>query len=435
MLSAFALVAGCASHDGSGASGTGGASSAGTAGGGGSGASLAGSGGTVGMVGAGGTVATGGTVGNGGRGDAGSTASGGGPASNGSGGSGTQGAAGAVGTGQSGLPFSYWLGVDVSWEETKPPATRATLIAALKAHGINSIRLRTFVDPKAADGYDTVEGSCDLAHTIAFGKQVKAAGMGFLLDFHYSDTWADPGHQCVPIQWQSYTTIADLAKAVHDYTKDAITQLIAGGARPDMVQIGNETTPGMLIQRCQPGASGDNPVNGKTANWVNLGALLKAGVDGVKEVDPKIMTALHIDRGGDKTDGTAALATSITWFTNALKYTTVDAFGESSYQTYQGDASNVAHSKTIWQTVESGLAAKFPNVKIFAAEIGSGEREINDVNFGLPNQTGIGTFFWEATRAGEWNTGALLSPSGGDYVAQPQMALYDQMKIDYASRL
>jgi arabinogalactan endo-1,4-beta-galactosidase len=69
----------------------------------------------------------------------------------------------------------------------------STLVTSATLHGINSIRLRTFVDPKASDGYDKANGNCDLAHTIAFGKQIKAAGMGLLVDFHYSDNWADPG--------------------------------------------------------------------------------------------------------------------------------------------------------------------------------------------------------------------------------------------------
>src|SRR5438132_4579725 len=131
----------------------------------------------------------------------------------------------------------------------------------MKEHGFNAIRLRTFVDPRAADGYDQANGSADLGHTIAFGKQIKDAGLSLLLDFHYSDNWADPGKQCVPVAWQKFTTIEQLASAVHDYTKDAISQLIAGAARPDLVQIGNEITPGMLLHVCdgagQP--TGSNP--------------------------------------------------------------------------------------------------------------------------------------------------------------------------------
>ena len=328
----------------------------------------------------------------------------------------------------------YMLGVDISFVGTQSEANRLSLLNLLKEHGINAVRLRTFVDPKAADGYDKTSGACDLAHTIAFGKQIKTAGMSFLVDFHYSDNWADPGKQCVPIIWQKYTTIAQLAEAVHDYTKDAITQLIAGGARPDMVQIGNETTNGMLIHRCDSKGepTSTNPVNGKTSNWNNLGALLKAGVDAVNEVDPKIMTSFHIAKGGDHTDGKGALSTSITWLTNALKYTKVDAFGESCYATYQGDKNSASNTKRIWQTVQEGLVAKFPNVKIFAAEIGGFIREINDVNYNLPNQAGIGTYFWEATMSSSsWNTGALVNRSGSAWVPTSQLALYDQMYKDY----
>ncbi|MBN2036829.1 MAG: glycosyl hydrolase 53 family protein, partial [Chitinispirillaceae bacterium] len=262
----------------------------------------------------------------------------------------------------------------------------------------------------------------------------KAAGMHFLVDFHYSDNWADPGKQCVPIAWQKYTTIKELAEAVYDYTKDAITQLIAGDARPDMVQIGNETAPGMLIHRCDSRGepTGTNPVNGSTSNWANLGALLKAGVDAVNEVDSTIMTSFHIAKGGDHTDGKSALSTSVNWLTNALKYTKVDAFGESCYATYQGDKNSASHSKEIWQTTEGGLAEKFPDIKIFAAEIGGFIREINDVIYNLPNEQGIGTYFWEATMSSSsWNTGALVTQSGTTYVPTSQLALYDQMYKDY----
>lgn len=410
--------------------GSGGTAGAGTGSGGAAG--TPGSGGTAGIAtGSGGTP--GGSAGVPGAG--GNLGSGGAPGAGGAPGSG--GKAGTGGAGGASLPFSYWLGMDVSFEEMQPEATRANLLSTLKARGINSIRLRTFVDPTAADGYSK-SGACDLAHTIAFGKQIKAAGMGFLVDFHYSDNWADPGKQCVPIKWQSYTTIGQLATAVHDYTKDAITQLIAGGARPDMVQIGNETTPGMLIHRCDSSGSptGKNPIGGSTSNWVNLGALLKAGVDAVKEVDPKILTSFHIAKGGDHTDGTSALSTSVNWLTNALKYTAVDAFGESCYQTYQGDASSASKSKAIWQTVQGGLASKFPNIKIFAAEYGGSPREINDVIFGLPNQQGLGTFYWEPTMAGAWNPGVtLLTRSGSTYTPTSNMSVYEPMKTAYASRL
>ena len=343
---------------------------------------------------------------------------------------------------------SYFIGADITSVQaaeaggaTYSDGTKKDIFQLLKDHGFNYIRLRTFVDPKAADGYDKQNGYADLAHTITFGKRIKAAGMGFLLDFHYSDNWADPGKQCVPVAWQGYTTITDLATAVHDYTKDAITQLIAGGARPDMVQIGNEITPGMLLDVCDAGGqpTGSNKVTGSTSNWANLGTLLKAGVKGVKDVDTGIKIMLHIDRGGDKpTDKAgAALQTSITWITNAMNQgVAFDVFGESCYQAYQGDPNSVANTKTGWTNTLGGLATKFPNLKIVAAEYGPMEREINDVVFGIANQRGAGTFNWEPSEQGAWNTGhALFSVQGRAYTATADLALYDAMKTAYAGRL
>jgi arabinogalactan endo-1,4-beta-galactosidase len=356
--------------------------------------------------------------------------------------SGATGSAGATAS-----SATYMIGADITSVQaaeargaTYSDGTKKDIFQLLKDHGFNYIRLRTFVDPKAADGYDQTNGYADLAHTITFGKRIKAAGLGFLLDFHYSDNWADPGKQCVPIAWQNYTTIAQLATAVHDYTKDAITQLIAGGARPDMVQIGNEITPGMLINVCDSGGqpTGNNQVTGSISNWTNLGMLLKAGVQGVKDVDTGIKIMLHIDRGGDKGGYTgAALSTSTSFISNAQKQGVVfDVFGESCYQAYQGDTTSTANTKTDWTSTFGGLVTKFPNLQFVAAEYGPLQREIDDVVFGLANQQGLGTFNWEPTEQGAWNTGhSLFTAQGNTNTATADLALYDAMKTAYASRL
>jgi arabinogalactan endo-1,4-beta-galactosidase len=297
----------------------------------------------------------------------------------------------------------------------------------MKSHGFNYIRLRTFVDPKASDGYDKNNGYDDVAHTLSFAKQIKDAGMGFLLDFHYSDNWADPGKQCVPVPWYGATTITALATLVHDYTKDAIQQLVAGGARPDMVQIGNEITPGMLIHRCdsggQPISGMNNPVTGSISNWANLGTLLKAGIAGVREVDPTIIISMHIDRGND-------LNSSRSFITNATNQgVSFDVFGESCYTAYQGQPS-------AWMNTFTMLASMFPNMKFMIAEYGPEQKAANDIIFNLPNNRGVGTFNWEPTTQGAWNTGHnLFVRSGTTYNTTADVALYDQMKIDYASRL
>jgi arabinogalactan endo-1,4-beta-galactosidase len=344
------------------------------------------------------------------------------------------------------LKASFYIGADITNAESASSTAQDSLLSLMQSHGFNCVRLRTFVDPKAADGYDKINGYADIAHTATFGKKIKDLGMGLLVDFHYSDNWADPGKQCVPKAWQSYTTIDELATAVRDYTKNSITTLIAGGARPDMVQIGNETTPGMLLHVCDSGGqpTGSNKVTGSVSNWTNLGSLLKAGVQGVKDVDTGISIALHIDKCGDKPTETAgsALSASKSYITNATKQgVQFDVFGESCYQRYQGDPNSTTSTKTGWTNTFNGLASAFPDLKFMAAEYGPMQREINDVLFNVPNQQGVGTFNWEPDTAGDWNKSAdgvshvLFTRSGNTYTAQPDLALYDQMKIDYASRL
>lgn len=383
---------------------------------------------TGGKSNAGGTTANGGSKATGGASSTGTGGATGGKSA--MGGSAAAGGSTSVGGSTNGCgavnPHLFAIGADITDQEVAPDATRTNLLTTMKSHGFNYVRLRTFVDPKASDGYDKTNGYDDIAHTVAFGKQIKDACMGLLVDFHYSDNWADPGKQCVPIAWQQYTTIADLATALHDYTKDAITKLVAGGARPDMVQIGNETTPGMLLHRCDSGGqpTGSNPVTGSISNWTNLGTLFKAGVQGVKDVDPTILISLHIDQGD-------SYSTSRTYITNAQNQgVKFDAFGESCYTAYQGQPSG-------WQSTFTQLATAFPSLKLFIAEYGPAQREANDIIFNLGNDQGFGTFNWEPTTQGAWNdTGHdLLRRSGNTYTAQPDLALYDQMKVDYASRL
>jgi arabinogalactan endo-1,4-beta-galactosidase len=367
--------------------------------------------------------------------------------------SGTTGAAGTPGTGGAsgggGGPVagSYFLGADITFVQadeargtTYSDGTTKDILQLLKDHGFNYIRLRAFVDPRATDGYDKQQGFGDLAHTIAFGQRIKAANMGFLLDLHYSDNWADPGKQCIPVAWQGMD-VDQMVQAVHDYTKGAITELVAAGARPDMVQVGNEITPGMLIHIC--GTNGRpvsvNGINGSTSNWANLGKFLAAGSNGVKEVDPGIKVMLHIDRGGDRPADPpgAALQISIDWITNAINQgVSFDVVGESSYQLYQGDASSATNTASGWNHTYTELALRFPNLKLVAAEYGPLQREINDVVFNLPRQQGIGTFDWEPTRQGAWNTGhTLFSTTGNPRTAAPDLALFDEMKTVYGSRL
>ena len=153
-----------------------------------------------------------------------------------------------VGADISAVPTSEARGVKFS-----DNGVQKDILQILKDHGFNYIRLRIFVEPTNQGGY-SAQGYCGLAKTIPMARRVKEAGMGLLLDFHYSDTWADPGKQTKPLAWREMPP-EQLVKTVHDYTLDVITRLKTAGGEPDMVQIGNEITPGMLLN-AMPGGRG-----------------------------------------------------------------------------------------------------------------------------------------------------------------------------------
>ena len=119
-------------------------------------------------------------------------------------------------------------------------------------------------------------------------KRIKAAGMRFLLDFHYSDTWADPGHQVKPAAWIDLHG-AGLEKAVDDHTRDVVAALKRQGTPPDMVQIGNEISNGFLWPDGNAWKSG---------KWDMFCGLIKAGIAGAKQADPSVKTMLHLAWGG-----------------------------------------------------------------------------------------------------------------------------------------
>ncbi len=146
-------------------------------------------------------------------------------------------------------------------------------IAILREAGMNAFRLRLFVNP----GYDNVVVN-DLAYTVALAKRVKVPGAKFLLDIHYSDTWVDPSKQFVPKAWEGLD-FAALCDRVRSYTKETIAAFIKADAMPDMVQLGNEITNGMLWPegRIEFGPDPD------PAAWDRLAALQKAAHEGLAQ--------------------------------------------------------------------------------------------------------------------------------------------------------
>ena len=303
-------------------------------------------------------------------------------------------------------PQDFIIGADISGVQAaeargmqySDKGVTKDILAILRDHGFNYVRLRVFVDPTRATPRDrpySLQGYCDLPHTIEMAKRVKSMGMGLLIDFHYSDSWADPGKQFTPSAWAELP-FDDLVRKMHDWTKDAVMQMRDAGAEPDMVQVGNEITPGLMTDR-----------GGSARDWTQLGRLLKAGIAGVKEVDSGILVMLHIDKGGDN------MATR-RWVDAALAQgVQFDILGESCYTRWQGPPSG-------WKANFDDLVVRYPSLSFVIAEVGSETKESLDIMRSLPNRKGLGTFIWEPTSNGNGqalfdNTGALIPEKMAPY--------------------
>jgi arabinogalactan endo-1,4-beta-galactosidase len=352
-----------------------------------------------------------GGVSTGGAGTAGESTGGVSTAGAGSGGVSTGGAATGGSSGSTSYP-PFILGADIS--RVQADEDRGTtfsdngvtkdILEILKDHGFNYIRLRTLHDPRAPGGYSS-QGYCDLEHTIAMGQRVRDAGMGFLLDFFYSDTWTDPDEQAKPAAWANLSFDA-LTQAVYDYTNDAITRLVAAGARPDMVQIGNEMTGGILFP--------DGRVSG---GYSNLATLLKAGIAGVRDVDPGIKIVLHIDRCNDW-NGTQ-------WWVDGVRNEGVefDILGQSCYTEYQGDPST-------WTSVFANAAERYPDLLFIVAEYSQAAEQTNEVVHNIPDGKGLGTFIWEPTY---WRE-TLFDWRGMTCVTNDRIRVFDELAERYGLR-
>lgn len=194
------------------------------------------------------------------------------------------------------------------------------LIRVMMNNGCNCFRVRLFVNPNGRGGVIQ-----DVPYTVALGKRIKAAGAVFMLDFHYSDTWADPGKQFKPKAWENLS-FDELTKKVESYTAEVITEFKKQDALPDMVQVGNEIDNGFIWP--------DGRLDGKDPNqWPRFSTLLKAGITGVRNsLTPRDKTRIiiHIACGGNiqKTDW---------FFSNCQKYgVDYDIIGQSFYPWWHG---------------------------------------------------------------------------------------------------
>ncbi len=168
------------------------------------------------------------------------------------------------------------------------------LLAFLQEQGWNAVRLRLFVDPSQASATDRGQGvRQSLDYVVPLARRIKEAGMLLMLDFHYSDSWADPSKQWTPASWQGFAD-EQLASKVYDYTRECLHRLNAEGASPDFIQTGNEISYGMLWG--PEGTTLNRCYQGSTDGWQRFGLLLRQAVRACREECPRASIVIHTER-------------------------------------------------------------------------------------------------------------------------------------------
>lgn len=245
------------------------------------------------------------------------------------------------------------------------------LLSFLKEQGMNAMRVRLFVDPSRASAEHKGQGvRQDLDYVKKLGKKIKDAGLKLMLDFHYSDTWADPGHQATPYLFISVNTPA--TSYIYTYTKDCLEQMKAVGATPDFIQTGNEISWGMMYDvGCKLEAKSDWS-GYKDTNWDNFSTALKNAGKACREVCPEAQIIIHTEQVGN-----TPLVTD--YYKRLQQYDIdYDIIGTSYYPYYHGNLTQLNKTLTAFET-------QFPSKKIMVVETGCSYREkVGDNNQGYP---------------------------------------------------
>lgn len=294
----------------------------------------------------------------------------------------------------------YAIGADLSFLKSaedrgftfKENDTAKKGLLIFKDHGYNWIRLRLFHTPATLPN--------NLDYTIQLARKAKEAGFKFLLDYHYSDTWADPGKQYIPKAWENFSH-KELVQAVSEYTKETIIAFKDAGVLPDMVQIGNEVINGILW-----------PDGRLPDNWDNFADLIRAGVEGVfagsgESGHPEIM--IHIDQGGNK-DKTKY------FFDKFLTYNIdFDYIGQSYYPWWHGTLLDLRDNMIFMakeykkpiilvEVAYCASPAEYINKPAPFPESPEGQKEflneVNNIVLNAPDNLGAGLFWWEPATMG-----------------------------------
>jgi arabinogalactan endo-1,4-beta-galactosidase len=291
-------------------------------------------------------------------------------------------------------------GADISWtpqmeatgyEFYNEKGEKDDVLKILKSKGMDAIRLRVFVNPNDDKG----SGHCSKEETVAFAKRLKSLGFRIMIDFHYSDSWADPNKQYKPKAWENLN-FEDLKKAVYNHTYDVLLALKKEKITPEWVQVGNEIPNGILWP------------DGHSKNFKNLGELLNKGYDAVKAINKKIKVIVHIDEGNN--------TEKITWFYKNIAEQNVkyDVIGLSYYPYW---------IKKDWtETIQDlqknmNYLTKTYNKEVMVVEVGGEDTQVENTYKlleatikavrNVPNKKGTGVFYWEPQGAKSWSGYAL----------------------------
>ena len=314
------------------------------------------------------------------------------------------------------LPEDFILGMDASCVPsleaggviyTDHDGQARDVFAILRDNGINYIRVRIWNDPFTADGRGYGGGNCDLENAKSIGQRAAQYGLKLLVNFHYSDFWADPGKQMVPKAWQGMD-MDSKTEALYRYTADALQQLLQVGADIGMVQIGNETNGAFCGEYA-----------GEPEGWQRITQLMNAGARAVRAVCPDALVAVHFTNP-EKTGSYLEYGKQLENY--QVDY---DVFASSYYPFWHGSLDNLSavlsqiaetYDKKV-MVAETSCAYTATDTDFFANTVGEGYGTdfseqtqadlVRDVIDTVANRTvnGIGVFYWEGTWISAGGTG------------------------------
>ena len=328
------------------------------------------------------------------------------------------------------LPEDFILGVDASSVIAEEQSgvkyynfagEEQDVFQTLAKYGVTHIRVRVWNHPYDKDGNGYGGGNSDIEKAVEIGKRAAAAGMKLIVDFHYSDFWADPGKQMVPLAWKDME-IEEKTEAVYQYSLDCLHLLKKAGVDVGMVQVGNETNGALCGEKI----------------WFNIQYLMQAGAKAAREVYPEALVAVHF--ANPESGAYAGYAKKLDYY--SVDY---DVFASSYYPYWHGTLENLRNvlaeiAETYGKKVmvmETSYAYTAEDTDFNGNTIGEGSPVVKNYPYTVQGQanavrdvietvantpSGIGVCYWEGT----W-----ISVGGGSW--EENHALWEQYGSGWAS--